>query len=104
MLVVGLLFAKTVYTELEVDTEMQHGLLPGALALAAKFVPTMKQAGPHPLNLSWFLSATKGTSNWFWGQLAPAVLLTGFEFSVCSFPDCCDAARTFLYETLGLEC
>lgn len=42
---VGLLFAKTVYTELEVDTEMQHGLLPGALALAAKFVPTMKQAG-----------------------------------------------------------
>lgn len=46
MLVVGLLFAKTVYTELEVDTEMQHGLLPGSLALAAKFVPTMKQASP----------------------------------------------------------
>ena len=44
---VSLLFAKTVYTELEVDTEMQHGLLPGALALAAKFVPTMKQARPH---------------------------------------------------------
>ncbi|KAL3156977.1 hypothetical protein ABBQ38_001233 [Trebouxia sp. C0009 RCD-2024] len=43
LLVVGLLFAKTVYTELEVDSEMQHGLLPGALALAAKFVPTMKQ-------------------------------------------------------------
>ena len=40
---VGLLFAKTVYQELEVDTEMQHGLLPGCLALAAKFVPTMKQ-------------------------------------------------------------
>ena len=39
----GLLFAKTVYQELEVDTEMQHGLLPGCLALAAKFVPTMKQ-------------------------------------------------------------
>ncbi|DBA68461.1 hypothetical protein WJX79_008695 [Trebouxia sp. C0005] len=43
LLVVGLLFAKTVYQELEVDTEMQHGLLPGCLALAAKFVPTMKQ-------------------------------------------------------------
>ncbi len=43
VLVVGLLFAKTVYQELEVDTEMQHGLLPGCLALAAKFVPTMKQ-------------------------------------------------------------
>ena len=43
VLVVGLLFAKTVYQELEVDSEMQHGLLPGCLALAAKFVPTMKQ-------------------------------------------------------------
>lgn len=43
LLVVGLLFAKTVYQELDVDSEMQHGLLPGSLALAAKFVPTMKQ-------------------------------------------------------------
>ena len=43
LLVVSLLFAKTVYQELEVDTEMQHGLLPGCVKLAAKFVPTMKQ-------------------------------------------------------------
>lgn len=43
LLVMGLLFAKTVYQELEVDSEMQHGLLPGCVALAAKFVPTMKQ-------------------------------------------------------------
>ncbi len=43
VLIMGLLFAKTVYQELEVDTEMQHGLLPGCVALAAKFVPTMKQ-------------------------------------------------------------
>lgn len=43
LLVVSLLFAKTVYQELDVDAEMQHGLLPGALALAAKFVPTIKQ-------------------------------------------------------------
>ena len=43
LLVVTLLFAKTVYQELEVDTEMQHGLLPGCVKLAAKFVPTMKQ-------------------------------------------------------------
>lgn len=43
LLVVSLLFAKTVYQELDVDTEMQHGLLPGAVALTAKFVPTIKQ-------------------------------------------------------------
>ena len=43
LLVVSLLFAKTVYQELEVDTEMQNGLLPGCVKLAAKFVPTMKQ-------------------------------------------------------------
>ena len=33
---------QTVYEEMEVDTEMQNGLLPGALALSAKFLPTMK--------------------------------------------------------------
>ena len=47
LLVVSLLFAKTVYQELDVDTEMQHGLLPGALALTAKFVPTIKQVTLH---------------------------------------------------------
>ena len=47
LLVVSLLFAKTVYQELDVDTEMQHGLLPGALALTAKFVPTIKQVMLH---------------------------------------------------------
>eukprot|EP00884_Botryococcus_braunii_P011035 jgi/Botrbrau1/19933/Bobra.0059s0050.1 len=35
-------FGWTVYQELDVDAEMQRGLLPGALALGAKFVPTVK--------------------------------------------------------------
>ena len=47
----GLLFAKTVYQELEVDSEMQHGLLPGCVALAAKFVPTMKQVCMPRMNI-----------------------------------------------------
>ncbi|MCJ1422125.1 Cell wall protein rhd3 [Sticta canariensis] len=42
LLVVLCLFGKTVYDELEVDAEMQHGLLPGCLALSHKFVPTLK--------------------------------------------------------------
>lgn len=37
------LFAKTVYQELDVDTEMQRGLLPGAMALSAKFVPVVQR-------------------------------------------------------------
>ena len=33
---------QTVYEEMEVDAEMQRGLLPGALALSAKFVPSLR--------------------------------------------------------------
>ncbi len=33
---------QTVYEEMEVDAEMQRGLLPGALALSAKFVPALR--------------------------------------------------------------
>ena len=43
LLIVVLLFGKTVYAELEVDAELQNGLLPGLLALSNKFVPTVKQ-------------------------------------------------------------
>ena len=33
---------QTVYEEMEVDAEMQRGLLPGGLALSAKFVPALR--------------------------------------------------------------
>ncbi|CAL8460688.1 g219 [Coccomyxa elongata] len=36
------LFGKTVYQELDVDAEMQRGLLPGAVALSGKFVPVLQ--------------------------------------------------------------
>ena len=41
-IILGLLFAKTVYEELDVDAAMQHGLLPGALSLAGNFWPAIK--------------------------------------------------------------
>ena len=41
-LVLVFLFARTVYNELDVEGEMARGLLPGAMALSAKFVPTVK--------------------------------------------------------------
>ena len=37
------LFVSTVYKELDVDGEMAAGLLPGAIALAQKFVPTVRE-------------------------------------------------------------
>ncbi|GAB4820674.1 hypothetical protein N2152v2_007720 [Parachlorella kessleri] len=36
------LFGRTVYQELDVESEMQRGLLPGLMSLSAKFVPTFK--------------------------------------------------------------
>ena len=41
-IILGLLFAKTVYEELDVDAAMQNGLLPGALSLAGNFWPAIK--------------------------------------------------------------
>ena len=41
-IILGLLFAKTVYEELDVDAAMQTGLLPGALSLAGNFWPAIK--------------------------------------------------------------
>ena len=42
-ILVLLAFARTVYEELDVEAEMQNGLLPGVMVLSGKFVPTMKK-------------------------------------------------------------
>lgn len=44
VLAVLFLFGKTVYQDLEVDTEMQRGLLPGILVLGGKLGPTLRSA------------------------------------------------------------
>lgn len=41
LLIAVLLFAKTVYSELDIDTELEAGLLPGLLSIMQKFVPTI---------------------------------------------------------------
>ncbi|KAI8105747.1 hypothetical protein M9434_000329 [Picochlorum sp. BPE23] len=42
-LLILLAFARTVYVELDVEGEMQNGLLPGVMALSVKFVPTVQK-------------------------------------------------------------
>lgn len=41
LLIALLLFAKTVYSELDIDAEMEAGLLPGLLSIMHKLVPTV---------------------------------------------------------------
>jgi len=43
---------QTVYEEMEVDAEMQRGLLPGALALSAKFVPALRAVAYRTVEVS----------------------------------------------------
>lgn len=43
LLILLFLFAKTVYQELDVEGELAKGLLPGVLALSAKFTPVVKK-------------------------------------------------------------
>ncbi len=38
-----LAFARTVYEELDVEGEMQNGLLPGVMVLSSKFIPTIRK-------------------------------------------------------------
>ena len=40
-------------SELDIDAEMQRGLLPGVLALASKFVPTVKAVVRRTITTLW---------------------------------------------------
>ncbi len=44
------LYTQTVYQELDVDTEMQRGLLPGLIALSAKLVPTIQRVAQNTVH------------------------------------------------------
>lgn len=48
LLIIVFLFGKTVYQELDIDGELQAGLLPGLLSISAKLWPTLTQVGPPP--------------------------------------------------------
>ena len=57
LLVLIFLFAKTVYQELDIDAELQAGLLPGLLSISVKLWPTLTQVTPPspqppPTNMS----------------------------------------------------
>lgn len=48
-LILFVLFCRSLYIELDVDNEIQKGALPGAMALAAKFVPGVKSVSSKTL-------------------------------------------------------
>lgn len=53
LLLVGLatfLFCRTMYVELDVDAEMQKGALPGGIALAGKFMPTLQRVSTRTMD------------------------------------------------------
>lgn len=45
LLILIFLFGKTVYQELDIDGELQAGLLPGLLSISVKLWPTLTQVG-----------------------------------------------------------
>ena len=55
------LFAKTVYSELDVDRELSAGALPAAIALSSKLVPTVKRVAARTLD-SLLAAATSGVA------------------------------------------
>ncbi|KAH0445894.1 hypothetical protein IEQ34_025274 [Dendrobium chrysotoxum] len=54
------LFVSTVYKELDVDGELANGLLPGAISLASKFIPTVKEVTRRSLNSVMQFAADPG--------------------------------------------
>eukprot|EP00210_Caulerpa_lentillifera_P002250 g2162.t1 len=49
-LIMLVLFIRSLYIEMDVDNEMQKGALPGAMSLAAKFVPSVKSVSSKTLD------------------------------------------------------
>ena len=71
-----LAFARTVYEELDVEGEMQNGLLPGVMVLSSKFIPTMRKVirrtiealkkileGPPESNTTEYIAESPGPSD-----------------------------------------
>lgn len=60
-LILFVLFCRSLYIELDVDNEIQKGALPGAMALAAKFVPGVKSVSSKTLeSISGFFDQGEG--------------------------------------------
>lgn len=60
MIIVFLLFLRTLYIEMDVDGEMQKGALPGLVSLGAKFVPSVKNVSQNTIT---------SAQNFFQGQV-----------------------------------
>lgn len=55
--------------ELDVDTEMQRGMLPGAMALSAKFVPVVQQVSRKTLEaVKEFVADPKALTDKVWQE------------------------------------
>ena len=68
--ITALCHAQTVYEEMEVDAEMQRGLLPGGLALSAKFVPALRSVAYRTVEVTYQLQpahskATRAWTRWY---------------------------------------
>lgn len=69
LLIAVLLFGKTVYAELDIDAELEAGLLPGLLSIMHKFVPTLTLVRVYKRQLC---------------NRLPSILLLADPESVCS--------------------
>lgn len=59
-LIIFLLFIRSLYIEMDVDNEMQKGALPGSVALAGKFVPSVRSVSSKTLDsVMEFFNQTK---------------------------------------------
>ncbi|GMH34197.1 hypothetical protein BSKO_02031 [Bryopsis sp. KO-2023] len=63
VILVFLLFMRTLYIEMDVDGEMQKGALPGMLSLGAKFVPSVKNVSQKTITSAQTFFASRGVQN-----------------------------------------
>lgn len=61
LLLLLFLFGRTVYQEMDVEAEMQRGLLPGAISLSSKFMPALKKVTAQTFDSArTFMAETPG--------------------------------------------
>eukprot|EP01025_Chloroclados_australasicus_P021685 TRINITY_DN2272_c1_g1_i2.p1 TRINITY_DN2272_c1_g1~~TRINITY_DN2272_c1_g1_i2.p1 ORF type:complete len:863 (-),score=113.96 TRINITY_DN2272_c1_g1_i2:497-2974(-) len=77
VLILGAFFY-TVWRELDVENEMQKGLLPGVITLGRRFYPTMKKVSANTLNsLQTFISDRSDDNN----NTSTGSMQSGFSFN-----------------------
>ncbi len=92
--------------ELDVDTEMQRGMLPGAMALSAKFVPVVQRVSRKTLEaVKEFVADPKALTDKVWQEArnaSPTLMSRPSNAAIHQCCQCCSRAHAMRASAEGV--